>query len=45
MLEKVTKFGAPSLTKNFSECAPDMKQFQMAHLLPFPGLNVLTSLC
>ena len=42
-LEKVTKSGALSLQKN-SQCAPDMKHFHRAYLLPFPLLNVSASL-
>ena len=41
--EKVTKFGAPPMKKNF-QCAPDIKFFRRTFLSPFPGLNVLASL-
>ena len=42
-LKEVTKFGAPSIPENFSECAyaPDMKHFQRAYLGLFPGLIVV----
>ena len=45
-LEKVTKFGAPSLIKKFLKTPLTWQQFQRAYLCrPFPGLNVITSLC
>ena len=38
-LEKVTKFGAPSL-KKILNTPLDMKHFEKAYLRSFPGLNV-----